>query len=65
MPGAVVLYDSFSNSTGHAVVYVGGGKCLSTDMSEAGTYTPGRWSIGPIDVMEKQFGCRLLGWYSP
>ena len=65
VPGAVVLYDSFSNSTGHAVVYVGGGKCLSTDMSEAGTYTPGRWSIGPIDVMEKQFGCRLLGWYSP
>ncbi len=64
VPGAIVLYKS-DRSVGHAVVYLGGGKCLSTDMSEAGTYTPGKWSIGPIDVMEKSFGAQLLGWYSP
>ena len=63
VPGAVVLYSN--SNIGHAVVYMGGGRCLGTDMDSSGRYVPGRWAIAPIDAMERSFGVSLLGWYAP
>ncbi len=63
VPGAVVLYSN--SNIGHAVVYVGGGRCLGTDMDSSGRFVPGKWSIAPIDAMERSFGVSLLGWYAP
>ena len=62
VPGAVLLYDN--SNIGHATVYLGGGRVLSTDMNEQGGFSQGQWSIGPADAAERTFGT-LLGWYSP
>jgi hypothetical protein len=61
-PGAVLLYRN--SNVGHATVYVGGGRVLSTDMNSAGGYAQGQWSVGPADAAERSFGS-LLGWYMP
>jgi len=60
VPGAVMLFRN--SRIGHAVVYLGGGRALSTDMDSSGNYAPGKWSVGPADA--SWFGS-FLGWYSP
>lgn len=63
VPGAVML---FSNSNiGHAVAYIGGGRCIGTDMDSTGRFTPGKWAIASVDAMMRGFGCSYLGWYAP
>lgn len=62
VPGAVVLYAT-SNVWGHAVVYLGGGRVLSTDADTSGNFASGVWSICPADAIER-WG-PLLGWYTP
>lgn len=62
VPGAVVLYAT-SNVWGHAVVYLGGGRVLSTDANTSGGFASGVWSICPADAIER-WG-PLLGWYTP
>jgi len=63
VPGAVMLYSN--SRIGHAVVYMGGGLCLSTDMDSQGNYSPGKWAIAGAEKMERSFGVTLMGWYSP
>jgi hypothetical protein len=62
VPGAVVLYRT--SNRGHAVVYLGDGMVLSTDMDENGNWQTGKWSICPADACERNTG-GWLGWYSP
>ena len=60
VPGAVMLFRN--SNIGHAVVYLGGGRALSTDQDANGNYSPGKWNVGPADA--SWFGS-FLGWYSP
>ena len=63
VPGAVLL---FSNSNiGHAVAYIGGGRCIGTDMDSTGRNVPHKWAIASVDAMMRGFGCSYLGWYAP
>lgn len=62
VPGAVVLYAT-GNPAGHAVVYLGGGRVLSTDADSNGNFASGVWSVCPADAIER-WG-PLLGWYTP
>ncbi len=57
VPGAVMLYRN--GRVGHATVYLGGGRALSTDYPSA--Y---QWSIGTADDVERAFGT-FAGWYAP
>ena len=57
VPGAVLIYRN--SNVGHATVYLGGGRVLSTDYP-----SNWKWSVGPADEIESAFGT-LLGWYEP
>lgn len=63
VPGAVMLFTNAS--IGHAVAYIGGGRCIGTDMDSSGKFTPSKWAIGPVDAMERSFGVTFYGWYAP
>lgn len=61
VPGAVLLYTG--GDYGHAVVYMGGGRTLSTDATPDGRYNSGSWSICPSDAIAGGFGKHYAGWY--
>lgn len=63
VPGAVMIYTG--GTYGHAVVYLGGGRVLSTDADENGNYARGVWSICPADKIGPSFGQTYVGWYEP
>lgn len=63
VPGAILIFTG--GKSGHAAVYMGNGRALSTDMSTSGKYVPGQWCIGPADKIAGSFSKTYVGWYEP